>query len=87
MFSCVADMSKREDIERFVNDTEAHFGRLDILVNNAGDAAVGRTIEDSDEVWEATYDINLWSAVTGDESRRAAHPQAGTAARSSTSPP
>ena len=63
VFSCVADMSKREDIERFVNDTEAHFGRLDILVNNAGDAAVGRTIEDSDEVWEATYDINLWSAV------------------------
>ena len=62
-FSCVADMSKREDVERFVNDTAAHFGRLDILVNNAGDAAVGRTIEDSDEVWEQTYDINLWSAV------------------------
>ena len=61
--SCVADMSKREDVERFVNDTAAHFGRLDILVNNAGDAAVGRTIEDSDEVWEQTYDINLWSAV------------------------
>ena len=63
VLSCVADMSKREDIERFVNDTAAHFGRLDILVNNAGDAAVGRTIEDSDEVWEQTYDINLWSAV------------------------
>ena len=56
-------MSKREDVERFVNDTAAHFGGLDILVNNAGDAAVGRTIEDSDEVWEQTYDINLWSAV------------------------
>ncbi|MDE0457410.1 MAG: SDR family NAD(P)-dependent oxidoreductase, partial [Chromatiales bacterium] len=62
-FSCVADMSRRDDVERFVNDTAAHFGRLDILVNNAGDAAVGRTIEDSDEVWEQTYDINLWSAV------------------------
>ena len=63
VLSCVADMSRREDIERFINDTEAHFGRLDILVNNAGDAAVGRTIEDSDEVWEKTYDINLWSAL------------------------
>ena len=62
-FACVADMSKRDDVERFVNDTAAHFGSLDILVNNAGDAAVGRTIEDSDEVWEQTYDINLWSAV------------------------
>ncbi len=63
VLSCVADMSKREDVERFVNDTATHFGGLDILVNNAGDAAVGRTIEDSDEVWEKTYDINLWSAV------------------------
>ena len=63
VFSCAADMSRREDVERFVNDTAAHFGRLDILVNNAGDAAVGRTIADSDEVWEQTYDINLWSAV------------------------
>ena len=63
VLSCVADMSKREDVERFVNDTAAHFGGLDILVNNAGDAAVGRTIEDPDEVWEKTYDINLWSAV------------------------
>ena len=63
VLSCVADMSKRRDVERFVNDTAAHFGGLDILVNNAGDAAVGRTIEDSDEVWEKTYDINLWSAV------------------------
>ena len=56
-------MSKREDVGRFVNDTATHFGGLDILVNNAGDAAVGRTIEDSDEVWKKTYDINLWSAV------------------------
>ena len=63
VLSCVADMSKREDVERFVNDAAAHFGGLDILVNNAGDAAVGRSIEDSDEVWGQTYDINLWSAV------------------------
>ncbi len=63
VFSCVADMSERADIERFVNDTAAHFGRLDILVNNAGDAAVGRTVEDPDEVWEQTHNINFWSAV------------------------
>ena len=63
VFSCVADMSKREDVECFVQGTADHLGGLDILVNNAGDAAVGRTIEDADEVWEQTYDINLWSAV------------------------
>lgn len=63
VLSTTADMTKRADIEKFVNDTADRFGRLDILVNNAGDAAVGHTIEDSDDIWEQTYDINLWSAV------------------------
>ena len=44
-------------------EAAGHFGRVDILVNNAGDAAVGRTIEDPDDIWKQTYDINLWSAV------------------------
>ena len=56
-------MTSREDVEGFVRNAADHFGGLDILVNNAGDAAVGRTIEDPDEVWEQTYSINLWSAV------------------------
>ena len=63
VLSCVADMTEREEIEGFIRNTADHFGRLDVLVNNAGDAAVGRTIEDPDEVWEQTYNINLWSAV------------------------
>ena len=63
VLSCVADMTEREEIEGFIRNTADHFGRLDILVNNAGDAAVGRTIEDPDEVWEQTYNINLWSAI------------------------
>ena len=63
VLSCVADMTRREDVEGFVRNAADHFGGLDVLVNNAGDAAVGRTIEDPDEVWEQTYSINLWSAV------------------------
>ena len=31
----VADMTKAEDIQRFVSKTAEHFGRLDIVVNNA----------------------------------------------------
>jgi 3-oxoacyl-[acyl-carrier protein] reductase len=57
------DMAKADDIERLVSATHERFGRIDILVNNAGDAAVGRTIEDSDETWNQTYDVTLWSAV------------------------
>ncbi len=58
-----ADMTKPEDIERFVQAAKDRFGTIDILVNNAGDAAVGRSVEDPDETWAATYDVNLWSAV------------------------
>ena len=58
-----ADMARREDIEILVGRTIDRFGRIDILVNNAGDAALGHTVEDSDETWQKIYDVTLWSAV------------------------
>ena len=57
------DMAAKADVERIVADAAAQLGGLDILVNNAGDAALGHTVEDADEVWQRTYDINLWSAL------------------------
>src|SRR5262245_14794650 len=33
-----ADLTRREDAERFVEGSHRHFGRIDILVNNAGSA-------------------------------------------------
>lgn len=35
-FAIVADMTKKEDIQRMVVETIKHFGGVDILVNNAG---------------------------------------------------
>ncbi len=58
-----ADMTRSDDIDRLVADTVGRFGGVDILVNNAGDAEVGRTLDDPDETWMQTYDINLWSCV------------------------
>lgn len=58
-----ADMSKSDDIARLVDETMGRFDRIDILVNNAGDAALGRSLEDGDEVWQKTYDVNLWSTI------------------------
>jgi len=58
-----ADMVKRPDIERLVQETVDRFGRLDILVNNAGDAVIGRSITDPDDAWQKIYDVTLWSAV------------------------
>src|SRR3954470_19580431 len=35
-FVCPGDVSKKDDIERIVRETVAHFGGLNVLVNNAG---------------------------------------------------
>jgi len=55
----VADVTRTDDIERVVAETIARFGRLDILVNSAG----GRAREDTDEVWDLTYQSNMLAAA------------------------
>ena len=55
----VTDVTVAADIERLVAATVERFGRLDILVNNAG----SRAREDTDEVWNATYESNVLAAV------------------------
>ena len=58
-----ADMTRPADIEKVVAWTVERFGGIDILVNNTGDAAVGRTLADTDETWANTYEVNLWSCI------------------------
>jgi len=55
----VADVTKREDVERLVAEAAAAFGRIDILVNNAGGAWAG----DEDAAWNQTYEANILAAV------------------------
>ncbi len=54
-----ADVGEAADVERLVAETVSRFGRLDILVNNAGT----RSREDTDDVWDATYQSNLLAAA------------------------
>ncbi|CAH8306176.1 unnamed protein product [Eruca vesicaria subsp. sativa] len=60
----VADVSKPDDCERFVQATVLHFGRLDHLVTNAGVAPV-YLFEDIDDISKASpaMDINFWGSV------------------------
>ena len=55
----VADVTRREDVEKLVNAAVERFGRVDVLVNNAGGGLPG----DDEEAWERSYRINLMSAV------------------------
>ncbi|MDQ7842617.1 MAG: SDR family oxidoreductase [Armatimonadota bacterium] len=58
-----ADVSRADDVERFVRAVADRFGRIDILVNNAGGPPSKPFIEISDEEWWAGVGLNLMSAV------------------------
>lgn len=52
-----ANMTKVNDIRRFVDAAAKKFNKIDILVNNAGGAHIGGILSTTDEEWE--YHIQL----------------------------
>lgn len=57
-----ADVSRRDDIDRYMETALAHLGGLDVLVNNAGIAGPTAAITDIEpDDLSATLDINLAS--------------------------
>jgi len=63
VLSMVADMAKAEDIQRFVNKSAEHFGRVDIIVNNAGGPPPGDFMKFSDEDWTNAYNLSFMSTM------------------------
>jgi len=58
----IADVGKREDVDRIVADAGARLGGIDILVNNAGIAGPTGGVETIDpQDWERTVTTNLHS--------------------------
>jgi 3-hydroxybutyrate dehydrogenase len=57
-----ADMTKVDQIEAMIGQTDAAFGALDILVNNAGIQHVAAIEDFPVEKWDAILAINLSSA-------------------------
>ena len=59
----VADVSKRDDVDRLVERTVATFGGVDIVVNNVGVATGAGLTDTSDEAWQEAFDQTLFPAV------------------------
>jgi 3-oxoacyl-[acyl-carrier protein] reductase len=55
----VADLTVAHDIDRVVQSTLEHFGRIDILVHNAGGAKGQNIFDTSDEDWEEALALNV----------------------------
>ncbi|MBP8671735.1 MAG: glucose 1-dehydrogenase [Sphingomonadaceae bacterium] len=47
------------EIQRFIGEVGAEFGRIDILVNNAGTFKTVPVAETTEEIWDAQIDLNL----------------------------
>jgi len=54
-----ADVTRRQDIERMVDEPYRRFGRLDVLFNNAGVIRVQPMLEVSEEEWDRVMAVNL----------------------------
>src|SRR5215467_1532102 len=58
-----ADLSRRGEPERLIASTLDRFGRLDGLVNNVGGTDIRDVDQLTDDDWQASFELNLMSAV------------------------
>jgi len=58
-----ADVSKRADVERMVQATLGRFGKIDTLVNNAGIHDGAPFTEESEEMWQRLFRVNVMGTV------------------------
>ncbi|MBA3843566.1 MAG: SDR family oxidoreductase [Actinobacteria bacterium] len=59
----VADATVAADAARVVAESEAQFGRIDCLVNNVGGTEIRKLADLTDQDWQASFELNLLSAV------------------------
>lgn len=59
----VADLSRREDVERLVGETARQWGHIDIVVNNVGGPPPGQAWELSEQQWQAGLEVSFYSLV------------------------
>jgi NAD(P)-dependent dehydrogenase (short-subunit alcohol dehydrogenase family) len=62
-----ADVSRADDTDRMVADTEAAFGRLDVLFNNAGimHAEDADAVDTEESIWDLTMTVNVKGVYLG----------------------
>ena len=80
-----ADLSRPGEPERVVAAAEAQFGRVDCLVNNVGGTEIRTLGELTDADWQASFELNLMSAVRATRAALPGMRERRAAARSSTS--
>ena len=59
----VADVGRESDIEHFVGEVAAKFGRIDLLVANAGPHLGGRLVKSTPDDWREAFELHVIHAA------------------------
>ena len=59
----VADVARREDVERLKNTAYETFGEVALLMNNAGVEGAGGGLLGDPARWRSILDVNLWGVI------------------------
>src|SRR5215471_12964475 len=62
-FAIQGSVEKEADLQRLVQSTLSHYGRIDAVVNNTGHVAKGDLLEITDEQWTNGLDLLLLNVV------------------------
>ena len=62
------NVTEKESLERFLDETERQLGPVDVLVNNAGIMQLGRFWDEDDATAQRMIDINLHGVIFGTKS-------------------
>lgn len=57
------DVTKKDDLQRMLDETVERFGRVDIAYNNAGVGEGGNFLQAGDNAWERTLAIDLTAVI------------------------
>ena len=65
---CVADVSKSEDVQRYIKEAVAEFGKIDIFFNNAGIEGVVKPLVDyPEDVFDKIMAVNVKGTWLGNK--------------------
>jgi len=59
VFTYLCDVTDKKRVYELADIAESEMGSIDILINNAGYVKKGDFLDQPDEVWEKTIDVNL----------------------------
>ncbi len=63
VFPFVADVTRAEDVDRWVDAVLERWGTVHVLVTNAGGPPAGRFEDFDDEAWRRAQELNFFSAL------------------------